>query len=347
MPRPAISQEQKKREGCLLEKHFKLAKDSEKELTQESLATEMGISQGLFGQWLSGITPIPDKRLVWLGARLNFNPIEVRPDLEPLVQLLRAIPNESNNHEITQPKWALIAKSLMAAQGITQEQLKETLMVTSRGSVGHYLSGRREPSIDQLIRLSNRLGVTTSELLGELPLTSSQHSQEILRLFEKITPEGQRILLSMISDQMALLVEAASEKPRGWMDSIPMDTDAHRLEENNESVLIAFSQRLNASMEARNHSPRSRTNLLVKWTGVGREGVRKWLKGKSIPRKTQIKTLATHLGCREEWLEYGCGSMCQSSSRIDALLELAESRLRDADEDEFEKLEIVLRQVLR
>ncbi|MEZ0137336.1 MAG: S24 family peptidase [Candidatus Reddybacter sp.] len=57
----------------------------EKGLTQESLASELKITQGVIGQWFSGFTKIPDKRLIWLAKRLGFKPLEARRSLAEYV----------------------------------------------------------------------------------------------------------------------------------------------------------------------------------------------------------------------------------------------------------------------
>lgn len=78
----AIPQEQKDSEGRALRAAFEARQADEPGLTQESLIFEMGLkSQGQFGQWCDGKTPIPDPRLLWLGRRLRFDPLQVRPSL--------------------------------------------------------------------------------------------------------------------------------------------------------------------------------------------------------------------------------------------------------------------------
>lgn len=81
MARPKFPDEQKKREGEQLREKLRAARELGIATTQESLAAEMGITQGTFGQWTSGVTPIPDRRLIWLGRRLGFDPMEIRPTL--------------------------------------------------------------------------------------------------------------------------------------------------------------------------------------------------------------------------------------------------------------------------
>lgn len=119
---------------------------------------------------------------------------------------------------------------------------------------------------------------------------------------------------------------------------------------NSEQECIAFSERLNAAMSAKGYAERERAGVLMKLTGVGREGVRKWLSGLSIPRKPRITELSSHLSCRAEWLEYGEGPMSlegHGDPRVAELLRLTEARLDAADEEELARLDIVIRQILK
>ena len=97
------------------------------------------------------------------------------------------------------PRWAVAAELLMRSQGLTQEDLKDAFQVTTRGAVGHYMTGRREPSVDQLSGLAKRLGVTVSQLIGEVPI-APDHSdrQEILRLLGEVDPANMPMLLAML-----------------------------------------------------------------------------------------------------------------------------------------------------
>lgn len=109
MAKQVISARQRETEGRLLASYFAMAKDKDPSLTQESLAGEIGVSQGLVAQWLSGRTPIPDSRLLWLGVRLGFNPVEFRPALlqfsidpsfsgnSKLIAVLRQIPKDQED----------------------------------------------------------------------------------------------------------------------------------------------------------------------------------------------------------------------------------------------------------
>lgn len=61
--------------------------------------------------------------------------------------------------------WQDRVRSVMKEQGITQDALTNVLGVSTRGAVGHYLSGRREPSAAQLQSLAKFLKVDLSWLL--------------------------------------------------------------------------------------------------------------------------------------------------------------------------------------
>ena len=82
MARHTRSKQQKKADGEKLREIFKQAQKKNKSLTQESFANEMNTTQGLLGQWLSGETSIPDKRLLWIAKRLDFDALEFRPSLQ-------------------------------------------------------------------------------------------------------------------------------------------------------------------------------------------------------------------------------------------------------------------------
>lgn len=107
--------------------------------------------------------------------------------------------NDDNENLVIQPRWAVIATGLMRDKGLTQEDIKDVFGVTTRGAVGHYMRGRREPSVDQLIKLARKLGVTLSELVGEIPLTGSpSDTAQISALLQEIGEDKLPMLLAMI-----------------------------------------------------------------------------------------------------------------------------------------------------
>lgn len=64
-------------------------------------------------------------------------------------------------------EWYKKAKRLMNAKKIKQEDLIDTFGVTTRGAVGHYLTGRRQPDPAQMKALANRLGCTIDDLMTD------------------------------------------------------------------------------------------------------------------------------------------------------------------------------------
>ena len=54
----------------------------------------------------------------------------------------------------------------MAKLGLKQADLTDALGVKTRGAVGHYLAGRREPSIEQLAALAAKLQISLGDLVG-------------------------------------------------------------------------------------------------------------------------------------------------------------------------------------
>lgn len=97
------------------------------------------------------------------------------------------------------PRWAVIAAGLMKAQGLRYDDVKQAMGVTTKGAVGHYFNGHREPSIEQIAALARLLGVSTSHLIGEIPLSPDpEENAEIERLLQEIEPEDKPLLLRML-----------------------------------------------------------------------------------------------------------------------------------------------------
>ena len=86
----------------------------------------------------------------------------------------------------THMKWNEKAKRLMKIKKIRQEDLIKVLGVQTRGAVGHYLSGRRQPSPAQMKALADKLGCTLDELMfnGETDIMQLKVSK-IIRAAEK------------------------------------------------------------------------------------------------------------------------------------------------------------------
>jgi len=93
-------------------------------------------------------------------------------------------------------KWYEYAKRLMADKKIKQDDLIPVFNVTTRGAVGHYLSGRRQPSGEQLKSLADKLGLSIDDLLAGGIIKSQQigesngHYTSELGIFSRIPVVG-------------------------------------------------------------------------------------------------------------------------------------------------------------
>lgn len=119
MPKIQITPEERLAEAARLRAIFEAAQDRENGLTQESLADEMKVSQGLIHQWLSGKkTPIPDKRLLWLSRRFNFNPLDVRKSMAVNADLIvTEQEREVMRAYLTNPDFRKIVDTIAASAG--------------------------------------------------------------------------------------------------------------------------------------------------------------------------------------------------------------------------------------
>lgn len=118
MPRESISPEQRNAEAILLRKYFERAQIDDASITQEAIANEMGVTQGLIFQWLSGRTPIPNKRLIWIAKRLGFDAAAIRSSIGTSAE---AAPTEKQRiiieRYITNPDFSRMVDALAESTG--------------------------------------------------------------------------------------------------------------------------------------------------------------------------------------------------------------------------------------
>lgn len=81
MARKRYPLERRKNEGMVLEKYFSFTKATLPNFTRRVLMDEMQLNPSLFSQWVSGVTRISDEHFLYLGAKLGFDPIVLRPEL--------------------------------------------------------------------------------------------------------------------------------------------------------------------------------------------------------------------------------------------------------------------------
>ena len=119
MPRDVISPEQRAQEAAELRKILEEINHPVKTISQDDLAFEMQVTPGLMNQWLTGKkTPIPQKRLLWLAARLKFDPSRVRKNLKPQIDKpITEKQRKTISLYLTDPRFEKIVDSIAEAQG--------------------------------------------------------------------------------------------------------------------------------------------------------------------------------------------------------------------------------------
>lgn len=74
---------------------------------------------------------------------------------------------------------------LRMSMGLSQAKLSTRLGVSS-STVGMYEQGRREPSLDMLVRIARVLGVSTDYLLTGEMITTEETAEAVLRLLSRV-----------------------------------------------------------------------------------------------------------------------------------------------------------------
>lgn len=91
----------------------------------------------------------------------------------------------------TTPPWSVRAQARMRELKLTQNHLIPVFGVTTRGAVGHYFTGRRDPTVEQMIALARTLNMSLDELLLGEPPSSQPARLNVSRLVSSIeTLEG-------------------------------------------------------------------------------------------------------------------------------------------------------------
>lgn len=105
-------------------------------------------------------------------------------------------------------EWYKRARKLMSRMNMTQEDMSKTLDVT-RPAIGHWLSGRREPGLDNLVRIAKLLKCSTDLLLcGKVSeFDIDDVDREFLRLLNDLTSNQ----IERLMDEMRSISKNNSE----------------------------------------------------------------------------------------------------------------------------------------
>ena len=101
--------------------------------------------------------------------------------------------------------WITKAKLIMKQRGITQQDLVPVMGKTTRGAIGHYFTGRSEPSLEQLKNLAKFLGVSVNYLIGdeESAAVDKQLLESCVSIVEEVAAEQH---IDLTSQQTAKIV---------------------------------------------------------------------------------------------------------------------------------------------
>jgi len=94
-----------------------------------------------------------------------------------------------DSYRLPMKEWIINARRRMKELSVRQLDLMPVLGVTTRGAVGHYLTGRRDLTGEQMHALAQFLGMTVEELQGSpaaaVPAIVQRLAPDELALLEK------------------------------------------------------------------------------------------------------------------------------------------------------------------
>lgn len=111
--------------------------------------------------------------------------------------------------------WRIKLRAALKAKGYTLDSIGQETGVTE-SAVGHWLSGRREPSITALKKMAEMAGMNLTELFGDGGrfLVVNDDEIEIIEALRKI-PKGQRQLAVRLLEQLNISDDPPSKPVRG------------------------------------------------------------------------------------------------------------------------------------
>ena len=78
-----------------------ITKKQQERLTQEQLANHLGVTQGVIGRWVNGHKRIPDQQLMRLAIILDFDPLDVRPEVKDYVDLANSVLSKEGREDLS------------------------------------------------------------------------------------------------------------------------------------------------------------------------------------------------------------------------------------------------------
>jgi len=82
--------------------------------------------------------------------------------------------------------WIVQAKKIMRDKGVTQKDIASAMGKSTRGAVGHYFTGRSQPTLNQLKSLAKYLDITLAELVDPGGVNNNPFNIDTLESFSPI-----------------------------------------------------------------------------------------------------------------------------------------------------------------
>lgn len=79
------------------------------------------------------------------------------------------------------PDWLKSIRAVIRERKIKQEALTESFSVSSPGAVSHYLTGKRELSVDKFLSLCEFLNLSPNQLLGTEAKLDPVHVEKVVK----------------------------------------------------------------------------------------------------------------------------------------------------------------------
>ena len=216
--------------------------------------------------------------------------------------------------------WIERARIRMDELGLTQSDLMAPLGVKTRGAVGHYMTGRREPSIAQFSALAKILDVTIDNLLEGLGSNSVETIPDLPTLADRIRWMRKKCGLSQealakasgLTQQSLAALEQGKAKATSRLVQLAnaIGVDPMWLAEGVDAnaPLVSFHERLASALEKANPPPWSSSAELARRLGVSAPTVHGWVHGDYLPTPENARKIAELLGIEFDWLYFGKGT---------------------------------------
>jgi len=105
---------------------------------------------------------------------------------------------DSYTEPTMQAHWYTKARSILKSKGMRYIDIAQALGVTE-SAVGHYLTGRREPTLEVIRKIAAMCGMSLSELVGEDPrFLVDEQEKQLIDLLRQLSESEKQAALKII-----------------------------------------------------------------------------------------------------------------------------------------------------